>query len=76
MSDPERAAGKDPFEYQAPSPAQTEHIKAFRAGCKALAAIIEEHIPSSRERSLAITKLEEASMWGNKAIVFSPEATD
>jgi hypothetical protein len=33
-----------------------------------LALLIDEVIPDSREKSLAITKLEESIMWANKGI--------
>lgn len=62
-----------PFEYQQPTPEQTETIKAVRAAMQIAYDTLLERIPSSRERSLAITKLEEASMWANKAIVFAPD---
>lgn len=70
MADPVRAGGKHPFEYQAPTPEQTEAIKAVRATLKDAYEVILTRVPVSRERSLAITKLEECSMWANKAIVF------
>lgn len=68
MADPIRA---HPFEYRAPTPEQVEAIQQVREAMKALNDLLLDVIPSSRERSLAITKLEEASMWANKAIVFS-----
>jgi hypothetical protein len=68
--DPTRAGGKHPFEYQKPNAGQVERIENVRQGCKALYDTIFENVPSSRERSLALTKLEEVSMWANKAIVF------
>lgn len=39
-----------------------------RARCKEVAQHIERNLPDSRERSLAMTKLEEAMMWANAAI--------
>jgi hypothetical protein len=59
-----------PFDYHAPTPEQTEAIIKVRKAMKALNDLLLEAVPSSRERSLAITKLEESSMWANKAIVF------
>lgn len=59
-----------PFEYQAPTPAQTEAIKKVRAAFKELSDLMAETIPNCRERSLAMTNLEQANMWANKAIVF------
>lgn len=61
---------KHPFEYQAPTPEHVAKIQTIREAMKALNDLILETLPSSRERSLAITKLEESSMWANKGIVF------
>jgi hypothetical protein len=60
---------KNPFEYQAPTPEQVEKITEVRNSCKALYELLLSLSPS-REKSLAITKLEEVSMWANKSIVF------
>lgn len=62
---------KHPFEYQRPTPEQVEQIEIVREALKAAHDTILRTIPASRERSLAITKLEEASMWANKGIVFN-----
>lgn len=71
MPDPVRASGKHPFEYQAPTPEQVQQIQVVREAAKNLYEVLTENVPSSRERSVAITKLEEVSMWANKAIVFA-----
>lgn len=60
----------DRFEYQKPNDHAVEVIKEVREACKNLAMLLEEKIPECREKSLAITKLEEVSMWANKATVF------
>ena len=60
---------KHPFDYHRPSAEQVERITAIREACKAMHDAIMAHCPSSRERSLAITNLEQVSMWANKAIV-------
>lgn len=39
-----------------------------KALCKALESFIEENLENSREKSSAITKLEECFMWIGKAI--------
>lgn len=73
MPDPVRAGGANPFEYRRPTDQQIVDIQAIRDECRALYEIILGIVPPGRERSLAITKLEEVSMWANKAIVFGPE---
>lgn len=61
----------DPFVYQAPTPEQTERIKAIRQTCQDFASQLQNLIPRSRELSVALTKLEEVSMWANKGVVFN-----
>jgi hypothetical protein len=56
------------FTYHTPKGTQTERYSDLRAGGKSLALIINELCPESREKSLAITKLEEAIMWANASI--------
>ena len=56
------------FSYHAPKDDQPERYEAIRHKCSMLAAYICEKCPESRERSLALTKLEEAVMWANAAI--------
>ncbi len=63
----------DAFDYQAPTDEQTERIKAIRQSCKDLRDQLTNLIPDCRELSLAITNLEQVSMWANKAIVFHGE---
>ena len=61
-----------PFEYQKPDDEQTQRMIRIRAKCKELYELLMRELPHCRERSLAITKLEEVGMWGNKAVVFNP----
>ena len=56
------------FKYHEPKEGQTEMYKQIRRKAKELAYIIEEVCPNSREKALAMTKLEECSMWANTAI--------
>lgn len=56
------------FKYHAPTEGQPEKYERIRAEAKSLALSIAELAPGSRERALAITKLEEAVMWANAAI--------
>jgi len=60
----------DKFEYVKPNEDSVNKIKIFREKCKELNDFIGIIMKDSREKSIAITKLEEVSMWGNKAIVF------
>ncbi len=56
------------FKYHKPQGTQEERYIALRAKAKELAEMFELMCPASRERSLAMTNLEQASMWGNAAI--------
>jgi hypothetical protein len=73
VTDPVRSGGKNPFEYQKPNSDQVERIEMVRKALKQSHECIMNNCLPSRERSLAITKLEEVSMWANKSIVFEPE---
>lgn len=61
----------DPFDYQAPTDEQTARIQAFRQTLKDAAAQAKNLLRPSRELSLTLAKLEEASMWFNKGVVFN-----
>jgi len=56
------------FMYHSPKEGQQEKYTALRSKAKELAYMIEELAPSSREKSLAMTKLEESIMWANASI--------
>lgn len=59
----------NPFDYV--SNLSTESlvkIEDIRNGAKELAATILTNCPDSREKSLAMTNLEQAIMWANKAV--------
>ena len=47
---------------------EIEHQVALGETGKELAYLIDEHVPISREQSLALTKLEEAIFWANAGI--------
>jgi hypothetical protein len=60
-----------------PSAEAVERIELYRESAKVLVDIIFKAIPECRERSLAITHLEETVMWGVKAICLTdPEARE
>ena len=56
------------FSYHNPKPGQPERYNQLRDKAKELAYLISEVCPNSRERALALTKLEETSMWANASI--------
>lgn len=56
------------FTYHPPKEGQPARYESLRQHFKDLAYIVEAECPDSRERSLALTKLEEAVMWANAAI--------
>ena len=56
------------FKYHSPKEGQPEKYTAIREKAKELAYLIDELCPNSREKSLAITKIEESSMWANASI--------
>lgn len=56
------------FTYHAPKDDQVERYKAIRAKAKEFAELIDSLCPPSRERSLAMTKMEESVMWANASI--------
>jgi hypothetical protein len=58
----------DNFTYHAPKDDQPERYENLRREAKALALRIMGSCPPSRERSLALTKLEESTMWANASI--------
>jgi hypothetical protein len=63
------------YVYHKPSPEAIKNIGLAREMFSEVAEAIERAVPPSRERSLALTKVEEAAMWMNKAITHNdPES--
>lgn len=56
------------FSYHEPKKDQPEKYTVLRNKAKELAYEIERLCPNSREKSLAMTKLEETTMWANASI--------
>ena len=56
------------FTYHAPKEGQPEKYILLREEAKKLAYLIENNVPNSREKSCAMTKLEEAIFWANAGI--------
>lgn len=56
------------FNYHAPKEGQVERYADIRAMLREVAMAIKERTPTSREQSLALTKLEEVMFWANASI--------
>jgi hypothetical protein len=56
------------FEYHAPDDEKRQLHEGTRTACRALAEQLNGNLPEGREKSLAITKLEEVMFWSNAAI--------
>ncbi len=56
------------YTYHAPKQGQPDKYESIRSIAKGLALVIYDLVPDSREKSLAMTKLEEAVMWANAGI--------
>lgn len=68
IKDVDRLKLDNNFTYHAPRGDQSERYQALRGMAKDLAFAICDNCPDSRERSLALTKLEEAIFWANASI--------
>jgi hypothetical protein len=65
------------FIYHPPATgAQVEAHELVRGWCKALAHTLNDHLPEGREKSLAITHLEDTMMWANAAIARNGNSTE
>lgn len=56
------------FTYHTPKEGQPQKYESIRNNALAFAELIDSMCPDSREKSLAITALEEAVMWANASI--------
>lgn len=56
------------FKYHKPKEGQTEKYTQIRDNAKQLAVLLDIECPGSREKALAMTKLEECVMWANASI--------
>lgn len=64
------------FDYHQPRDDETKRRhEQVRAVCLGAALDIDGLLPEGREKSLAVTKLEEAMMWANAGIARAPQET-
>lgn len=62
----------DLFTNRTPTPEQADVLDQITDAMLDVADVLQE-LPDSRFKSLAMTKLEECSMWAKKATVFTVE---
>ncbi len=60
------------FTYHAPTSNQVELYRGIREGAADLALALDVMLVDSREKSLALTKLEEVVMWANASVARAP----
>lgn len=63
----------NPFRHVAFSDLQQIQHRDVREAALSLYTLLIRTCPSSREKSIALTKLEESIMWANKAIAHNGE---
>jgi hypothetical protein len=56
------------FSYHAPDEKNVEQHQSVRNNCLALAKEFDQQLPDGREKSLALTKIEEVMFWANASI--------
>ena len=62
------------FSYHATENPQAGQHDEIRKACLNLAGFLDATVPDSREKSLAMTKLEEVMFWSNAALARPPAA--
>lgn len=68
ITDEEKNRLKKDFTYHPPVPYQLPRYEEIRDYARTFASTLLKDCPPSRERSLALTALEEAVMWANASI--------
>lgn len=64
------------FTYHVPQGNQAERYEMLRAKACSLALRINTLCPESREKSLAITSLQQTVMWANASIAINEKANE
>ena len=68
MTDEQKKKLEHNFSYHPPKPGQPGKYGEIRGMGLTFSEIVCLHCADSRERSIALTKIEEAVMWANAAI--------
>ena len=63
------------FTYHPPKGEQAERYEKIRAGALGFAIFLNAMCPDSREKSIAMTKLDEVVFWANASIARQAEMT-
>lgn len=61
------------FMYHPPSPNRVALHEDLRKAFRELAHVCNEVLPEGREKSLALTQLQDGLMWANAAIACAPQ---
>lgn len=59
----------DIFKHRFPTPKEHLQMSKLQSAAKALAVLIVELTPQSREQSLALTNVQQAVLWAHAAIL-------
>lgn len=59
------------FTYHRPFGDQANRYEEIRNSAKALAHVIQDSCPESREKALALTNMQQAVMWANASIAIN-----
>lgn len=61
------------FTYHAPFGSQQERYVELRAAARRFAEMVNDCCPESREKSLAITAIQQATQWANASIAINEQ---
>lgn len=71
LSEKDRAFIEKTFVYHAPKGNQAERYVKLRETAKVFAELVCVNCPDSREKSVALTNIQQAFMWANAAIAIN-----